>query len=99
MRLLVLGGTVFLGRHLVEEALARGDDVTLFNRGRTAPELFPDVERLEGDRDGNLAALTGRSFDVVIDTSGFVPRIVRQSAELRLFGGRHFLVQMAVGSS
>jgi len=82
VRVLVLGGTVFVGRHVVEEALARGDEVTLFNRGRTASELFPAVERLRGDRDGGLAALRGREWDVVVDTSGFVPRVVRQSAEL-----------------
>ena len=82
MRILVLGGTLFLGRHLVESALARGHEVTLFNRGRTGPDLFPDVEKLRGDRDsGDLQALRGRSWDAVIDTCGYVPRIVRESAE------------------
>ena len=81
-RLLVLGGTVFLGRHLVAAALGRGHDVTLFNRGRSNPDLFPDVERLGGDRDGGLESLRRRSWDAVVDTSGFVPRVVRQSAEL-----------------
>jgi 2'-hydroxyisoflavone reductase len=79
MRILVLGGTQFLGRHVVEHARANGHDVTLFNRGRTRPELFPDVERLTGDRDGDLEALRGRSFDAVVDTSGYVPRIVRET--------------------
>lgn len=82
MKILILGGTVFLGRHLVEAALARGDEVTIFNRGRTSPELFPDVERLRGDRDGDLTELAGREWDAVVDTSGFVPRVVRQSAEV-----------------
>jgi len=82
MRLLVLGGTVFLGRHLVEEALARGHELTLFNRGQTNPELFPEAERLQGDRDGDLSALGGRRWDAVVDTSGYVPRSVRASAEL-----------------
>jgi 2'-hydroxyisoflavone reductase len=82
MRLLVLGGTVFLGRHIVEAALARGHEVTLFNRGQHGPELFPQVERLRGDRDGGLEVLRGRSWDAVIDTSGYVPRLVRASAEL-----------------
>lgn len=82
MRLLILGGTVFLGRHLVEAALARGHEVTLFNRGQTNPELFPEVERLVGDRDGDLSALADRGFDAAIDTSGYVPRVVRASAEL-----------------
>jgi 2'-hydroxyisoflavone reductase len=81
MRILVLGGTQFLGRHTVDAALARGHDVTMFNRGRTRPELFPDVERLHGDRDGDLGALAGRSFDAVVDTSGYVPRVVRETID------------------
>jgi 2'-hydroxyisoflavone reductase len=76
MRILVLGGTKFLGRHVVDAALERGHDVTLFNRGQTRPELFPEVEKLRGDRDGDLGALAGRAFDAVVDTSGYVPRIV-----------------------
>jgi 2'-hydroxyisoflavone reductase len=85
MRVLVLGGTRFLGRHLVAALLARHHDVTLFNRGRTAPALFPEVERLQGDRaEGatGLAALAGRRWDAVIDTCGYVPRLVRASCEL-----------------
>lgn len=82
MKLLIIGGTVFLGRHLIEAALAKGHEVTMFNRGKRNPELFPEVERLQGDRDGNLEALKGRRWDAVIDTCGYVPRIVTQSAEL-----------------
>ena len=82
MKLLVLGGTKFLGRAAVEAALARGDEVTLFNRGETNPELFPEAEKLRGDRDGGLSALEGREWDAVIDPSGYVPRVVRASAEL-----------------
>jgi 2'-hydroxyisoflavone reductase len=82
MRLLVLGGTKFLGRHAIEAALAAGHEVTLFTRGQTNPELHPEAEHLRGDRDGDLEALEGRSWDAVVDTSGFVPRVVRQSAEL-----------------
>src|SRR4051812_32494214 len=82
MRLLVLGGTEFLGRAVVEAALRAGDEVTLFNRGVTSPELFPDVEKLRGDRDGGLAPLAGRQWDAVIDPSGYVPRVVRDSTEL-----------------
>jgi 2'-hydroxyisoflavone reductase len=82
MRLLILGGTLFLGRHLAQEALDRGHDLTLFNRGRTAPELFPEAERLRGDREGDLEALRGREWDAAIDTSGFDPRRVRASAAL-----------------
>jgi 2'-hydroxyisoflavone reductase len=81
MRILILGGTEFLGRHLVEQALAKGHDVTLFNRGQTNPALFPHVEQLRGNRDGDLEALRHRRFDVAIDTSGYVPRVVRQSVQ------------------
>ncbi|HUK95062.1 MAG TPA: NAD-dependent epimerase/dehydratase family protein [Gaiellaceae bacterium] len=91
MRLLVLGGTKFLGRAVVDAALARGDEVTLFNRGQTSPELFPEVEKLRGDRDGDLAALERREWDAVIDPSGFVPRIVRDSAELLRGSVGHYL--------
>lgn len=79
MNVLILGGTLFLGRHLVEAALARGHAVTLFNRGTSGATLFPQVEHLRGDRDGGLAALEGRRWDAVFDTSGYVPRIVRAS--------------------
>jgi len=82
MKLLVLGGTKFLGRHTVDVALAGGHDVTIFTRGQTNPELFSEVEHLRGDRDGDLGALEARKWDGVVDTSGYVPRIVRQSAEL-----------------
>jgi nucleoside-diphosphate-sugar epimerase len=83
MKILVLGGTLFLGRHIVDTALARGHEVTTFNRGRTAPDLFRDrVERLVGDRDGGLESLEGRTFDIAIDTCGYVPRIVDASAKL-----------------
>jgi 2'-hydroxyisoflavone reductase len=80
VRLLVLGGTVFLGRHVVEAALARGDEATILNRGRHGPGLFPEAERLVGDRDGDLSALAGREWDAVVDTSGYFPRQVRASA-------------------
>ncbi|MBC7929814.1 MAG: SDR family oxidoreductase [Rubrivivax sp.] len=82
MKLLVLGGTKFLGRHFVEVALAGGHEVTLFNRGQNNPDLFPEVEKLRGDRDGGLGALSGRRWDAVVDPSGYVPRVVRASAEL-----------------
>jgi len=82
VRLLILGGTRFLGRHLVAAALARGHETTLFNRGRTAPGLFPSVEELHGDREGDLTPLERRSWDAVVDTCGYLPRIVRRSAQL-----------------
>ena len=80
MNVLILGGTVFLGRHLAEAALARGHNVTLFNRGVHNPHLFPQVEKLRGDRDGDLTALRDRSFDVVIDPSAYRPEQVRAVA-------------------
>lgn len=80
--ILVLGGTGFLGPHVVEYAKSRGHTITLFNRGKTRPNLFPDVEKLQGDRDGKLDALKGRTWDAVVDTSGYVPRLVKMSAEL-----------------
>ena len=82
MRLLILGGTLYLGRHTVEAARARGHAVTLFNRGRTNPDLFPDVERIRGDRDGDLSALAGRRWDAVIDSSGYLPRSVHAGCEM-----------------
>jgi nucleoside-diphosphate-sugar epimerase len=82
VKLLVLGGTKFLGRHVVAHALAQGHVVTTFTRGQTNPDLFSEAEHLRGDRDGQLDALGGRSWDGVVDTSGYVPRVVRQSAEL-----------------
>ena len=81
MNILILGGSRFLGRATVEAALQRGHQVTLFNRGKSNPELFPDVEKLVGDRDTDLAVLQGRKWDAVIDTCGYVPRLVRKSAE------------------
>lgn len=82
LRILFLGGTGFIGPHMVREALAKGHRITLFTRGRQGTELFPDAERLIGDRDGKLDSLKGKTWDVVIDNSGYVPAHVQQSAEL-----------------
>lgn len=82
MDILVIGGTQFLGRHIVASALAAGHRLTLFNRGRTNPDLFPEVEKLHGDRATDLSALQGRRWDAAIDLCGYVPRVVRASAEL-----------------
>ena len=91
MKLLVLGGTKFLGRAAVEEALARGHEVTLFNRGETNPELFPEVEKLRGDRETDISALNGHSWDVALDPSGYVPHVVRASAEALADSVEHYL--------
>lgn len=81
MRLLVLGGPRFVGRALADAALARGHELTFFNRGRTNPDLYPEVERLVGDREGDLGALRGLAWDAVIDTCGYLPGTVLASAE------------------
>lgn len=81
LRLLILGGTGFIGPHMVRYALERGHEVTLFNRGRTNPHLFPGVEKLVGDRNGDLEALKGRSWDVCMDNNASTPRWVTDSTE------------------
>lgn len=80
--MLVLGGTAFLGRHLVEAAIAQGHTPTLFTRGVTNPDVYPEVEHIHGDRGADLSALEGRRFDVVFDTSGYLPGVVASSASL-----------------
>jgi 2'-hydroxyisoflavone reductase len=78
----MIGGTRFLGRHLVEAALGQNHDVTLFNRGKTNPDLFPQLETIIGDREHDVEKLNGRLWEAVIDTSGYLPRIVRLSADV-----------------
>ncbi|MDP7062028.1 MAG: SDR family oxidoreductase [Planctomycetota bacterium] len=90
-KLLVLGGTRFLGPHLVDTALSHGWEVTLFNRGKSAPEMFADLETLIGDRKDDLKALEGGKWDVVIDTSGYVPAHVKASAELLAENVGHYV--------
>ncbi len=91
LRILVLGGTRFLGPHMAEYALARGHTLTFFNRGKTNPGVLPSVERIQGDRNGQLDGLKGRKWDAVIDNSGYVPRHVRLSAELLKESVPHYL--------
>ena len=81
-KVLILGGTGFIGPHFVKALMDGGHTVTLFNRGKRDPEAHAGVEQLLGDRDGKLDALKDRSWDVAIDNSGYYPRIVRMSAEL-----------------
>jgi 2'-hydroxyisoflavone reductase len=90
MKILIIGGTKFLGRHLVEAALSRGHQLTLFNRGRTNSHLFPNVEQLCGDRDGNLDTLKNRQWDALIDTCGYVPKQVQATARLLADAARHY---------
>src|ERR1017187_527463 len=85
-RILILGGTGFLGPATVAAAQARGHELTLFNRGKTRPRLFPNIERLHGDRDPKIGeglnALANGRWDAVIDNSGYFPRQVSASAKL-----------------
>ena len=93
MQILVLGGTRFAGRAIVEAALGRGDVVTLFNRGITDRGLFPGVETVIGDRSEDLRSLGRREFDAVIDVACYDPRAARLSAEaLRDRTGRYVFV-------
>jgi 2'-hydroxyisoflavone reductase len=93
MRLLVLGGTRFLGRAFVDAALARGHELTLFNRGRTNPELFRNVPRIQGDRSADVSMLAGGQWDAVVDVAAYHPRTARLSAEtLGDAVGRYLLV-------
>jgi 2'-hydroxyisoflavone reductase len=96
VRVLVLGGTKFLGRAVVEAAVARGDEVTTFTRGQTNPDLFPQVERLRGDRHSDLSALETGSWDAVVDTSAYVPRVARASAELLSGRAEHYTLVSSI---
>jgi 2'-hydroxyisoflavone reductase len=95
LSVLILGGTGFLGPALVEVCRAQGHTVTLFNRGKTRPGLFPELEKLQGDRDPDkgegIRALAGRKFDVVFDDCGYYPRHVRASAELMAPNIGHYI--------
>src|SRR5271166_246647 len=93
MRILVIGGTAFVGRHITDAAIAAGHDVTLFHRGRTGSELFPQATHLFGDRNENLSALAQGSWDATIDVSAYLPRQVRAlAAVLGERGGRHVFI-------
>ena len=93
MRILVLGGTRFAGRAIVDAALGRGDTVTMFNRGKSNPGLYPGVETVNGDRTADLSALDGREFDAVVDVACYEPAVARLSAEeLRDRTGRYVFV-------
>lgn len=89
----MIGGTRFVGKHVVEQALARGHDLTIFHRGQTGRELFPDVEHRTGDRDSDLSALSEGRWDATVDTCAYVPRQVHELADaLDGRGGQHLLI-------
>ncbi len=91
MRILVLGGTQFVGRHLVEALLATGHEVTVFHRGRTAQGLFEGATEVLGNRDGELDRLGEGTYDWVVDTCGYVPRVVQQSVDAWVDRCSHYL--------
>lgn len=93
MRILIVGGTRFVGRHIAEAALEAGHELTLLHRGQSGPDALPDAEHLLTDRNDDLSALDGRSFDATVDTCAFWPRQVRSLAEaLGDRGGRHVYI-------
>jgi 2'-hydroxyisoflavone reductase len=98
MKLLVVGGTRFVGRHVVDAALRRGHDVTLLHRGRTGVDLFPSAEEVLADRDADLSALTGRRFDATVDTCAYFPRQVRSLAAALAGGAGHYLYISSVSA-
>jgi len=93
MRILIIGGTVFVGRHITEAAIAAGHDVTVFHRGRSGADLFSAATHLTGDRNSDLAALSAGQWDVTIDVCAYFPRQVRMLAEaLGGRGGRYIYI-------
>ncbi len=97
-KLLIIGGTRFLGYYITETALERGHEVTLFNRGKSAPEAYPHVEHIRGDRDADIELLAGRQWDSVIDTSGYFPRIVAKSAQLLAGSVPHYVFVSSISA-
>lgn len=97
LRILVLGGTGFIGPHLVRYAVSRGHSVTTFTRGRRQADLPAGVERLIGDRNGQLAALKGKQWDVVIDDSATNPEYVRLSTELLKHSAARYVFTSSTG--
>jgi len=98
VKLLLLGGPKFLGRAVIDAALASGHEVTLFNRGTTGADLYPELERIVGDRDGGLEGLRGREWDAVVDTSGYLPRIVGQSTGLLAEAVGHYVFVSSISA-
>lgn len=101
-RILILGGTGFLGPATIEAALARGHEVTMFNRGKTRPDMFPTVKRLQGDRDpkkgDGLKALETGEWDAVIDNGAYYPRMTKASAELLAKRTKQYLLISSISA-
>jgi 2'-hydroxyisoflavone reductase len=98
LRVLIFGGTGFIGPHFVETLRARGHKLTLFNRGKRNPTLFPDVETLLGDRNGQVDALKGRDWDVVIDDSGYTPKQVKLTTDLLKGHVQHYIFVSSISA-
>jgi 2'-hydroxyisoflavone reductase len=98
LRILILGGTGFIGPHMVREALRRGHEVELFNRGRSNDDLFPDLKTYIGDRDNKLDALAGHEWNAVVDNSGYVPRHVADSAALLADAASQYLYVSSISA-
>jgi 2'-hydroxyisoflavone reductase len=91
LKVLILGGTGFIGPHFVDALRARGHKLTLFNRGKRNPKLFPDLETLIGDRNGPVDALKGRDWDVVIDDSAYLAKHAQLTAEILKGHAGHYI--------
>ncbi len=96
LRILILGGTRFIGLHMTALALERGHTLTFFNRGKTNADKFPEIERIRGDRTDDIEGLKGRKWDAVVDNSGYVPRFVRNSAVLLAPNVKHYVFVSSV---
>ena len=96
LKILILGGTRFIGLHMTSLALQRGHTLTFFNRGKTHTDKFPEIERIKGDRNGQIDGLKDRQWDVVIDNSGYVPRHARATAELLAPNVRQYIFTSSV---
>lgn len=98
MKILIVGGTLFLGRHLVDAARARGHEVSTFSRGRHISGARPDVESLKGDRNADVSALAGRRWDAAIDTCGYVPGAVNRILDILARGIGHYTFVSSVSA-
>src|SRR5688572_29987853 len=98
LRVLIFGGTGFIGPHFVRVLLEGGHKLTLFNRGKRNPGLFPDVETLIGDRNGQVDALKGRDWDVVVDDSGYFPRQVKLTTDLLKDHVQHYIYVSSISA-
>jgi 2'-hydroxyisoflavone reductase len=98
LRVLIFGGTGFIGPHFVETLSARGHKLTLFNRGKRNPTLFKNVETLIGDRNGQVDAIKGRDWDVVIDDSGYTPKQVKLTTDLLKGHVQHYIFVSSISA-